>query len=67
MADFANGGVFLGPKIRHFRGLTVAKIVLEMRYVYVSFFNSGVMYNLSNRIHFKLLAKALKIFKVKSH
>ena len=23
MADFANGGVFLGPKIRHFRGLTV--------------------------------------------
>ena len=23
MADFANGGVFPGPKIRHFRGFTV--------------------------------------------
>ena len=23
MADFANGGVLPGPKIRHFRGLTV--------------------------------------------
>ena len=33
MADFTNGGVFLGPKIRHFRGLTVpsfCSIVVRM-------------------------------------
>ena len=29
MADFANGGVFPGPKIRHFRGLTVFDIYIQ--------------------------------------
>ena len=28
MAEFANGGVLSGPKIRHFRGLTVLRICL---------------------------------------
>ena len=27
MTDFANGGIFLGPKIRHFRGFTVLYFV----------------------------------------
>ena len=27
MADFTNGGIFLGPKIRHFRELTVLQLV----------------------------------------
>ena len=28
MADFANGGVSLGPKIRHFRGFTVCNDIV---------------------------------------
>ena len=32
MADFANGGICLGPKIRHFRGFTV-NCTFEKNYV----------------------------------